>query len=174
MVKNLTTMQETRVRSLGWEELLEKEMATNSSILAWRIPQTEEPGGLQSMGLKRVRGLRGYICIIMTDSWSYKQKSTHCKAIILQLKINKMKIRKKEKKDWPTPNRRKFCVKIIFGLQIHFSIKSDSFNLLLSHDGWQDFQTKFVNQDWVFLFIYKTQEPRPGVRPAVYMNTRMC
>ena len=102
------------------------------------------------MGLKRVRGLRGYICIIMTDSRS-KQKSTHCKAIILQLKINKMKIRKKkererEKKDCPTPNRRKFCVMIIFGLQIHFSIKSDGFNLL-SHDGWQDFRTNFVNQD---------------------------
>ena len=68
MAKNLPTMRETWVGSLGWEELLEKEMATNSSILAWRIPQTEEPGGLQSTGLKRVRGLRGDICIIMTDS----------------------------------------------------------------------------------------------------------
>ena len=70
MVKNLTTMQETRVRSLGWEELLEKEMATNSNILAWRIPRTEEPGVLQSTGVKRVEGLRGDICIIMTDSLS--------------------------------------------------------------------------------------------------------
>ena len=43
-------MQETRVQSLGWEDPLEKEMATHSSILAWRIPWTEEPGGLQSMG----------------------------------------------------------------------------------------------------------------------------
>ena len=42
-------MQETRVQSLGWEDPLEKEMATHSSILAWRIPWTEEPGGLQSM-----------------------------------------------------------------------------------------------------------------------------
>ena len=53
-VKNLPATQETRVRSLGREDLLEKEMATHSSILAWRIPWTEEPGGLQSMGLQRV------------------------------------------------------------------------------------------------------------------------
>ena len=43
-------MQETRVQSLGWEDLLEKGMATHSSILAWRLPWTEEPGGLQSQG----------------------------------------------------------------------------------------------------------------------------
>ena len=49
-VKNLPAMQETWVRFLGWEDTLEKEMATHSSILAWRIPWTEEPGGLQSMG----------------------------------------------------------------------------------------------------------------------------
>ena len=49
-VKNLPAMWETQVRSLGWEDPLEKGMATHSSILAWRIPQTEEPGGLQSMG----------------------------------------------------------------------------------------------------------------------------
>ena len=53
-VKRLPTMRETQVQSLGWEELLEKEMATHSSILAWKIPWTEEPGGLQSMGLQRV------------------------------------------------------------------------------------------------------------------------
>ena len=47
-------MQETRVRSLGWEDPLEKEMATHSSTLAWRIPWREEPGRLQSMGLQRV------------------------------------------------------------------------------------------------------------------------
>jgi len=46
--------QETRVQSLGWEDPLEKEMATHSSILAWRIPWTEEPGGVQAMGLQRV------------------------------------------------------------------------------------------------------------------------
>jgi len=45
-------MQEMQVRSLGWEDLLEEEMATHSSILAWKIPWTEEPGGLQSLGLK--------------------------------------------------------------------------------------------------------------------------
>ena len=53
-LKCLPEMQETLVRSLGWEDPLEKEMATHSSILAWRIPWTEEPGGLQSMGLQRV------------------------------------------------------------------------------------------------------------------------
>ena len=54
MVKCLPTVQETQVRSLGWEDPLEKEMATHSSILAWKIPWTEEPGGLQSMGSQRV------------------------------------------------------------------------------------------------------------------------
>ena len=54
MVKNLPAMQETRVQSLGWEDLLEKEMVTHSGILAWRIPWTEEPDGLQSSGLQRV------------------------------------------------------------------------------------------------------------------------
>jgi len=65
MIQNLTAMQETQVRSLGWEGPLEKalgwegplekEMETHSSILAWRIPWTEEPGGLQSMGSQRVK-----------------------------------------------------------------------------------------------------------------------
>ena len=53
-LKHLPPMRETRVRSLGPEDPLEKEMATHFSILAWRIPWTEEPGGLQSMGLQRV------------------------------------------------------------------------------------------------------------------------
>ena len=52
--KNLPAVQETWVRSLGWEDPLEKEMATQSSILAWKISRTEEPGGLKSMGLQRV------------------------------------------------------------------------------------------------------------------------
>ena len=53
-VKNLPTMRETQVPSLGREDPLEKEMATHSSTLAWRIPWREEPGGLQSMGLQRI------------------------------------------------------------------------------------------------------------------------
>ena len=53
-VKNRLPMQETWVQSLGWDNLLEKEMATHSSILAWEIPWTEEPGGLQSVGSQRV------------------------------------------------------------------------------------------------------------------------
>ena len=51
----LSTMRETRVRSLGWEDPLEKEMAIHSSTIAWKIPWTEEPGRLQSMGSQRVR-----------------------------------------------------------------------------------------------------------------------
>ena len=54
MVKNLPAMRETQVQSLGREDPLEKRMATHSSILAWRIPWTEEPGGLQSIGSQRV------------------------------------------------------------------------------------------------------------------------
>ena len=57
-VKNLPAMQETqetRVQLLGWEDPLEEEMANNSSILAWRIPWTDEPGGLESVGSQRVR-----------------------------------------------------------------------------------------------------------------------
>ena len=55
MVKNLPSRQETQVQSLGWEDPLEEEMATHSRILAWRIPWTKEPDGLQSMGSQRVR-----------------------------------------------------------------------------------------------------------------------
>ena len=53
MVKNLLAMPETQVQSLGWEDPLEKEIAAHSSILAWRIPWTEEPGRLQSIGSQR-------------------------------------------------------------------------------------------------------------------------
>ena len=53
-IKNLPAVQETRLQSLGQEDLLEKEMATHPHILAWRIPWTEELGGLQSIGLSRV------------------------------------------------------------------------------------------------------------------------
>ena len=55
MVKSLPAVQETQVQSLGWEDPLEKEMAAHSSVLAGEIPGTEEPGGLQSTGLQRVR-----------------------------------------------------------------------------------------------------------------------
>ena len=59
VVKRLPAMQETRVQSLGREDPLEKEMATHSSIHAWKIPWAEEPGGLQSMGSQRV----GHDCV---------------------------------------------------------------------------------------------------------------
>ena len=71
MVKRLPTMQETRVRSLGWEDLLEKEMATHSSTLAWKIPWMEETGKLQSIGLQRVRhdwvtSLSFFLCFFLS------------------------------------------------------------------------------------------------------------
>ena len=53
LVKNLPAMPETQVLSLGWEDPLEKEIATHSSILVWEIPWIEEPGGLQSMGVTK-------------------------------------------------------------------------------------------------------------------------
>ena len=59
MVKNLPAVQETQVQSLGREDPLEKEMATHSRILAWKIPWTEEPGGLQSMGVAKSRAQLG-------------------------------------------------------------------------------------------------------------------
>ena len=54
MIKNLTAMQETQVESLSWDDLLEKGMATQFSILSWRVPWSEEPGGIYSMGSQRV------------------------------------------------------------------------------------------------------------------------
>ena len=63
MIKNLPAVLETWLRSLGQEHPLEKEMATHSSILAWRIPQTEEPGGLQSMGSQSQTQLLLYLVI---------------------------------------------------------------------------------------------------------------
>ena len=60
MVKRVSTMRETRVQSMGGEDLLEKEMATHSNILAWKIPWTEEPGGLQSMGSQSQTRLRDF------------------------------------------------------------------------------------------------------------------
>ena len=68
MVKNLTAMQETQVRSLDREDPLEKGMATHSSILAWRIPWTEEPGGLQFMGLQRVRQTEQLTLSLMSEN----------------------------------------------------------------------------------------------------------
>ena len=61
-VNRLSTMQETQVRSLGWEDPLEKEMAVHSSTIAWKIPWTEEPGRLQSMGSQRVGHDRATSC----------------------------------------------------------------------------------------------------------------
>ena len=65
MVKNLPAKWETQVQSLGWEDALEKEMATHPSILAWRIPRTEEPNRLQSMGYKELD---------MTEQLTYSSK----------------------------------------------------------------------------------------------------
>ena len=76
MVKNLPAMQETCVRSLGWEDPLEKGMAIDSSILAWKVPWTEEPGGLQSLGSKKVEHESSVVS--PTPGWGgEKQKSRH-------------------------------------------------------------------------------------------------
>ena len=70
MVKGLPAMRETRVRSLGWEDPLEKEMATHSRIHAWKIPWTEEPGGLQSMGSQRVG--HDWVTSVHFSSWGFQ------------------------------------------------------------------------------------------------------
>ena len=67
MVKHLPTMRETWVPSLGREDALEKEMATHSGVLAWKIPRTQEPGGLQPMGLQRV----GHDSVTFTQQLSH-------------------------------------------------------------------------------------------------------
>ena len=72
MVKCLPTMQETQVQSLGWEDPLEKEMATPSSTLAWKIPWTEDPGRLQSMVSQRV----GHDCVTSLSFFSIKQSQS--------------------------------------------------------------------------------------------------
>ena len=86
-LKCLPTMQETRVQSLSQEDLLEKEMATHSSILAQKIPWTEEPGLLQSWGLQRVRHNRSdlahslwtaRVMILLESTWKWKGKSLSC------------------------------------------------------------------------------------------------
>ena len=80
MVKILPAVQEMWVRSLDWEDPLEESMATHSSILAWKIPWTEEPGGLQSMGSQRVGQYRSDLACMPAESvkirrltaWSFK------------------------------------------------------------------------------------------------------
>ena len=68
MVKRLSTMRETRVRALGWEDPLEKEMAIHSSTVAWKIPWTEKPSTLQSMGLQRL-GMTERLHFTFTTLW---------------------------------------------------------------------------------------------------------
>ena len=74
MVKHLPIMRETWVQSLGWEDLLEKEMATHSSILAWKIPWMEELGRLQSTGSQRVRTWLSDFTFTFSKAWKWKVK----------------------------------------------------------------------------------------------------
>ena len=76
MVKHLSTVGETRVWSMGWEDPLEKAMATHSSILAWRIPWTEEPGGLQFMGRKESDTTERLHVHVHVHMWNVKRKDT--------------------------------------------------------------------------------------------------
>ena len=75
-VKNLPAMQETQVQSLNWEDPLEKGIATHSSILAWRIPWTEEPGGLQSMGSQKL-DMTEQVTLTRDLWWPVSQPATH-------------------------------------------------------------------------------------------------
>ena len=72
MVKNLPAMQETQVQPLGWDDSLEKEMATHSSILAWRFPWTEELGRLQFMGSQKQLDTTERLTHIVSSSHSYR------------------------------------------------------------------------------------------------------
>ena len=82
-VKHLPTTRETCVQSLGWEGLLEKEMATHFSILAWKIPWTEEPGRLQSMGHKESDTTEQFHSLILTQGFpggaSGKEAAGQCR-----------------------------------------------------------------------------------------------
>ena len=81
LVKNLPAVKETQVWSLHWEDLLEKEMATHSSILAWKISWTEEPGGLQSTGLQRVGhdwAINTYLQdVILSWNWIHRKLASN-------------------------------------------------------------------------------------------------
>ena len=86
-VKNLPAMQESQVLSLGWEDSLEKGMASHSSILAWKILWTEKPGGLESMGLLRV----GHNWVTNTFTFTcIKLKNTACSSRLLQQTFNSL------------------------------------------------------------------------------------
>ena len=91
-VKRLPTMWETWVQSLGHEDPLEKEMATHSSIDAWKIPRTEEPGGLQSMGSQRVgmtEGLTLVTCDLTNDLDDHDGVITHLEPDILECQVKR-------------------------------------------------------------------------------------
>ena len=97
MVKNPPAMQETQVRSLGWEDPLEERMATHSSILAWRIPWTEEPGGLQFLGWQRVRHRYADDTTLMAESEEELKRllmkvKEESEKVGLKLNTQKMKI----------------------------------------------------------------------------------
>ena len=88
MVKRLSTMRETQVQSLGWEDPLEKEMAIHSSTIAWKIPWTEEPGRLQSMGSQRV-GHDGATSLHLhnKEGWIQVKVGRECAATQIDLEI---------------------------------------------------------------------------------------
>ena len=85
MVKNLPAMRETQIQFLGQEDPLEKGMATHSSILVWRIPWTEEPGRLQSIGLQRV----GHDCV--TNTFTFMLDRVPNRALHIATKESKLK-----------------------------------------------------------------------------------
>ena len=82
MVKHLPAMQKTRVQSLGWEDLLGKGTATHSSILAWEISWTEEPGGLQLMGLQKVGNINN---LRYADDNTLMAESEELKSLLMKV-----------------------------------------------------------------------------------------
>ena len=87
MVKHLSTMRETRVRSLGWEDPLEKEMAIHSSTIAWKIPWTEEPGRLQSMVSQSRTRLSDFTSLRVTYKAHHLNKSQRAFSVKYKIKF---------------------------------------------------------------------------------------
>ena len=149
MVENSPTVQKTRVWSLGWEDPLEKGMATHSSILAWRISQTEEPGGLQSMGSQRVG-----------QDWKTNRDKYPLPEILTSWSLSRYKIlvpinctpARGEKKRWthiriqPVRNIFFFFTKLSSVLDIYFS--------------WLKFWESTFSLQWTVLF--EGTEPSPS------------
>ena len=152
MLKRLPIMRETRVQSLGWEDLLEKEMATHSSILAWKIPWMEEPGRLQSMGLKRVghdwtTSLYSHLCgQILAWIWIFSKSYTwkfDCSFVIVFMFTLGGESNLKSK-----------CYKLPSTMQYRKAEKSDEWMMLANYTVFCD-EMISVLSSYMFLWYYR-------------------